>query len=80
LSFSNPYIIYDTRDGREICQCASIQDALMMIEFDPNHRKYKQRQILLDQIVDVASYRMPDDKQLKGQKILTQSDAVPFKG
>jgi len=80
LSFFNPYIIYDVRNGREICQCSSVQDALMMVAFDTDHRRYKQRKLILDQIVDITSEKLPDDKQLSPQRILNQSMAVPFKG
>ena len=80
MSFYNPYIIYDVRNGKEICQCSSIQDALMMVAFDPDHRKYKQRKLILDQIVDITSEKLPDDRQLSPQRILNESTAVPFKG
>jgi len=80
MSFYNPYIVYDVRDGREICQCASIQDVMMMLAFDPDHRKYKQRQFILDQIVDIGAEKLPDDLRLNPQKILAESTAVPFKG
>jgi hypothetical protein len=49
-----------------------------MVEFDPHYREIRQRKLILDQIVDVASTRMPDDKRLKGQVILPESHAVTF--
>ena len=80
MSFHNPYIIYDVRNGREICQCASVQDALMIVAFDPDHRKYKQRRLIMDQIIDVLSEKLPDDLRLNPQRILNESTAVPFRG
>ena len=80
MSFYNPYIIYDVRSGQEICQCSSIQDAMLMVSFQPNYRKYKQRKLILDQIVDITSEKLPDDRQLSPQRILNESTAVPFKG
>jgi len=52
----------------------------MMVAFDTDHRRYKQRKLILDQIVDITSEKLPDDKQLSPQRILNQSMAVPFKG
>lgn len=72
------YLIIDTRSGRQICECASPDDATMMVGFDPDHREIRQRKLILDQIVDVASTQMPDDKRLKEQVILPQSEAVAF--
>ena len=72
------YLVFDIRTGRQVCECASLSDAALMVEFDPNYREIRQRKLILDQIVDVASTRMPDDKRLKGQVILPESHAVAF--
>ena len=50
----------------------------MMVGFDPHYREIRQRKLLLDQVVDVASTQMPDDKRLKEQVILPESQAVAF--
>jgi hypothetical protein len=73
-----PYIIFDSLTGREICQCASWTDTLLMISFDPDHRQWKKRKYVLDQVVDVPAEVLPADKQLKAQKILPDREAVPF--
>lgn len=80
VSYFNPYIVYDVRTGREVCQCSSIQDTLMMIAFDPDHRKYKQRKLVMDQVIDVLSEKLPDDLRLEPQLVLNESTAVPFRG
>jgi hypothetical protein len=72
------YLIVDKRDGRQVCECGSIDDALMMVGFDPHYREIRQRKLILDQIVDVSSTQMPDDKRLKEQVILPESQAVAF--
>jgi hypothetical protein len=71
------YLVIDRRDGRQICECGSIQDATMVARIDEDHREIRLRKILLDQIVDVPSTRMDDDRQLRAQVILPQSDAIP---
>lgn len=75
---TEPYIIFDNRTGREICQCASFEDALLMISFDPDHRLWKKRKFILDQVVDVPATVLPSDKQLKAQRVLPEREAVPF--
>jgi hypothetical protein len=75
--YSNYYSVFD-KNGRKICDASSIEDALMMCSFDST-RTYKQVKIILDQIVNVPFTRMEDDKQLKEQKILNESNSKPFK-
>ena len=73
-----PFIVYDKRDGREICQCGVFEDALALIAFDPDHRHWKKRKLLLDHVVDVPAEVLPADKQLKAQRVLPEREAVPF--
>ncbi len=75
---TEPFIIFDSSTGREICQCASFDDALLMISFDPDHRQWKKRKFILDQVVDVPATVLPCDKQLKAQRVLPEREAVPF--
>lgn len=75
---TEPFIIFDSRNGREICQCSSFDDALLMISFDPDHRQWKKRKFILDQIVDIPAETLPADKQLKAQRVLPEREAVPF--
>jgi hypothetical protein len=73
----NSYLIIDRRTGQQICECICIQDATMMVRFDELHREIRLRKVLLDQVVDVSSKRMDDDRQLNAQVILPYSDALP---
>ena len=72
------YLVIDKKSGSQVCECASLSDAALMVRFDPDYREIRQRKLILDQIVDVASTRMPDDKRLKGHVILPESHAVAF--
>jgi hypothetical protein len=72
------YLVFDIRTGQQVCESNSLADATMMVGFDPHYREIRQRKLILDQIVDVASTRMPDDKRLREQVILPESHAVAF--
>lgn len=58
------WIVKDIRTGRNICHCADINDAIMMVSFDSNNRTYTRHRYLMDQIIDITS---TTDKQLPGQ-------------
>lgn len=58
------WVVKNNRTGRVICQCADINDAIMMVSFDPHYRSYSRHRLLLDYIIDVIS---TTDKQLPGQ-------------
>jgi hypothetical protein len=73
----NSYLVIDRRTGQQICECSCIQDATMMAAFNELHREIRLRKVLLDQVVDVSSKRMDDDRQLRAQIILPCSDALP---
>lgn len=80
------YLVYNKSTGAQICECATCDDARMMLLFDPDNREVRQRRLLMDQVVDISSVRLPDDKQLKGQlilgpvtNVLPQSDTAPFR-
>ena len=72
------YLVFDIRTGQQVCESGSLADATMMVGFDPHYREIRQRKLILDQVVDVSSTRMPDDKRLKEQVILPESQAVAF--
>jgi len=72
------YLVFDIRTGQQVCESGSLADARMMVEFDPHYREIRQRKLILDQIVDVSSTQMPDDKRLREQVILPESQAVAF--
>jgi len=52
---------------------------LLMISFDPDHRLWKKRKFILDQVVDVPATVLPSDKQLKAQRVLPEREGVPFR-
>jgi hypothetical protein len=76
IEYTDHYSVFD-KNGKKICDVASIDDALMMCSF-VSTRTYKQVKILLDQVVNIPSMRMEDDKQLKEQNILPDRMADPF--
>lgn len=76
IEYSNYYSVFDG-NGKKICDCSSITDAIMMCSFDTN-RSYRQIKILFDQVVNIFSEKLEDDKQLKPQNILPDREAIPF--
>lgn len=76
IEYTDHYSVFN-KNGNKICDTATIEDAILMCSFDST-RTYKQVKILLDQIVNVPSTRMEDDKQLKGQNVLPDRVAEPF--
>jgi hypothetical protein len=58
------WIITDNRTGRVLAHCGDINDAIMMVDFDPCKRTYRKQKFIMDQVIDVTS---TTDKQLPGQ-------------
>jgi hypothetical protein len=58
------WVVTDNRTGKVICHCADINDAIMMVNFDPHYRSYSRHRLLMDQVINVTS---TTDKQLPGQ-------------
>ena len=58
------WIVTETRTGRVIAHCGDINDAIMMVAFNPNHRSYSRHRFIMDQVIDITS---TTDKQLPGQ-------------
>lgn len=73
--YTDHYSVFD-RNGKKICDCANIQDTLMMVSMG-EQRTYKQVKILMDEVVNIASMRMEDDKQLEPQNILPERQQEP---
>ena len=76
--YLNPWIIFDRRDGRQICQTPSLSDALMMLSFDPDHRDMRRRKLVLDQVVDISSQELEPDPTLCEQLTLPDRQQQPF--
>jgi hypothetical protein len=73
--YTDYYSVFN-KNGKKICETPSLEDALMMVNFEEG-RTYKKIKILLDQIVNVSSMRMADPKQLQKQKVLPDRTAEP---
>jgi hypothetical protein len=58
------WIVKDRRSGKVIAHCGDINDAIMMVGLDPNHRSYSRHRFIVDQVIDITS---TTDKQLSGQ-------------
>ena len=58
------WIVTENRTGRVIAHCGDINDAIMMVGFDPNRRSYSRHRFIMDQVIDITSIT---DKQLPGQ-------------
>jgi hypothetical protein len=59
------WIVTENKTGRVIAHCGDINDAIMMVSFDPENRSYSRHRFLMDQVIDVLS---TTDKQLPGQQ------------
>lgn len=58
------WIVKENKNGRIIAHCGEINDAIMMVSFDPHNRSYSRRRFLLDQVIDITS---TTDNELPGQ-------------
>lgn len=76
VEYTDYYSVFD-KNGRKICDTATIDDAVLLCSFDKT-RTYRQVKIILDQVVNIISEKLEDDKQLKEQKILPDRMAEPF--
>ena len=65
------WIVTDNRIGKVIAHCGDINDAIMMVSFNPNHRSYSRHRFLMDYVIDVTS---TTDKKLAGQIGLPASE------
>jgi len=72
----NYYSVFD-KNGNKIADCASIRDAIMLVEMDST-RTYRQVKYLNPETVNVPHVRLEDDFQLPVQQILPQSKLEPF--
>lgn len=58
------WIVTNNKTGRIIAHCGDINDAIMMVGFDPHNRSYSRHRFIMDQVIDITS---TTDKQLPGQ-------------
>jgi len=72
----NYYSVFN-KEGKKIADCASIRDAIMLVEFDST-RTYRQVKHINPETINVPHIRLDDDFQLPAQQILPQSELQPF--
>jgi len=58
------YSVIDLNTGKRIADCATLEDAKMMVSFSPANRAYRKNRFIVDQVIDITS---TTDKQLPGQ-------------
>jgi hypothetical protein len=58
------YSVIDLNTGKRIADCATLEDAKMMVAFSPANRAYRKNRFIVDQVIDITS---TTDKQLPGQ-------------
>lgn len=58
------WIVTENSTGRVIAHCGDINDAVMMVGFNPHNRSYSRHRFIMDQVIDITS---TTDKQLPGQ-------------
>jgi hypothetical protein len=58
------WTVTNNKTGKVISHCGDINDAIMMVGFDPHNRSYSRHRFIMDQVIDITS---TTDKQLPGQ-------------
>jgi len=58
------YSVINLNTGKRIVDCATLEDAKMMVSFSPANRAYRKNRFIVDQVIDITS---TTDKQLPGQ-------------
>jgi hypothetical protein len=58
------WVVKENKTGRVIAHCGDINDAIMLIAFDPHNRSYSRHRFIEDQVIDITA---TTDKQLPGQ-------------
>lgn len=70
------WIVTENKTGRVLAHCGDINDAIMMVAFNPQNRSYSRHRVLMDQVITVTS---TTDKQLPGQIGLPATqEELPF--
>jgi len=59
------YSVINLNTGERIADCATLEDAKMMVSFSPANRAYRKNRFIVDQVIDITS---TTDKQLPGQQ------------
>ena len=70
------YLVLD-KHGRQICECAALQDAVMMVGFDETRTVVTKKQAVEPTTVTTSATEV-STLELTGQKILDMSKETPF--
>ena len=65
------WIVTENKTGRVISHCGDINDAIMMVSFDPQNRSYNRHRFIMDQVIDITS---TSQKQLPTNEIVVNMD------
>ena len=57
------WVVKNKKTGKVISHCGDINDAIMMVSFDPHNRSYTRHRFIMDQVIDIS---FTTDKQLPG--------------
>jgi|694.fasta_scaffold00111_36 hypothetical protein len=86
------YVVVNLNTGENVCQCALLEDAQMMVALNPVNRAYRKVTPLNDAVIDVESIvenalpgqigLPPGSYKIEGQKIykLPENQQIPFNG
>lgn len=86
------YVVVNLNTGENICQCALLEDAQMMVALNPANRAYRKVTPLNDQVIDITSTTdkalpgqiglPPGSYKMEGQKIykLPENQQIAFNG
>ena len=86
------YVVVNLNTGENVCQCALLEDAQMMVALNPANRAYRKVTPLNDQVIDITVNDTkalpgqlglpPGSYKMKGQKIykLPENQQIPFNG
>lgn len=83
------YVVVNLNTGENVCQCALLEDAQMMVALNPANRAYRKVTLLNDQVIDITSTTdnalpgqiglPPGSYKMEGRKIykLPENDQIP---
>ena len=86
------YVVVNLNTGENVCQCALLEDAQMMVALNPANRAYRKVMPLNDAVIDITVNETnqlpgqiglpPGSYKIEGQKIykLPENQQIPFNG
>ena len=67
------WIVKNNKNGKTIAHCGNINDAIMLVQFDPDNRSYHRYRLIEDQVITVNAIV---DKQLN-QQVVDDNNHTP---